>query len=294
MILQSEYCREPELLPWLAERAGIDIYCWPSNITQGEWTVFQRSKQSHELNPHSWIPCKCELQHYQFITVIKLITLTWASSTHRARITSSLSFVAGYCIWLLMSKFWTTKIKQAGITKCSVFNSSSFNWKWHYSSCKLNEIIFSRTLSCSCSDYCYLQITKQITNLNQKIMPAGWTFHVVVSALPVLFCQHHLLRDWQLLWNNVKKESTQGNVSVVHDHVQFLLLFEIYSSGSSGVLQPDGNLRAQNELSVTQDLSASRFLTLSFSLHQAQSQITLSCCECFKVIQQPWQMRELS
>lgn len=69
-------------------------------------------------------------------------------------------------------------------------------------------------------------------------------FHIVVSVLPVLLCQHHLLRDWQLLRSNAKKESTQGNVSVVQDHVQFLLLFEIYSSGSSGVLQPDRNLRA--------------------------------------------------
>lgn len=64
-------------------------------------------------------------------------------------------------------------------------------------------------------------------------------FHIVISVLPVLLYQHHLLRDWQLLWSNVKKESTQGNVSVVQDRVQFLLLFEIYSSGSSGVLQPD-------------------------------------------------------
>jgi len=91
--------------------------------------------------------------------------------------------------------------------------------------------------------------------------------------------------------NHNKEQTTQGNISVVHGHVQFLLLFETCNSSSSGALQPDGNLRARNELSLTQDLSASWFLTLSFSLHQAKSQITVSCCEFFKVTQQLWQMR---
>lgn len=84
-----------------------------------------------------------------------------------------------------------------------------------------------------------------------------------------------------------QQNSIHGNSSVVHGHVQFLLLFETCNLSSSGVLQPDGNLRARNELSLTQDLSASWFLTLSFSPHQ----ITLSCCEIFKVTQQLWLMR---
>lgn len=82
-----------------------------------------------------------------------------------------------------------------------------------------------------------------------------------------------------------QQNSIHGNSSVVHRHVQFLLLFETCNLSSSGVLQPDGNLRARNELSLTQNLSASWFLTLS------PHQITLSCCEIFKVTQQLWLMR---
>lgn len=123
------------------------------------------------------------------------------------------------------------------------------------------------------------------------------TSHWGACSTNSVLWQYHLLCGWLLFCSSTKtpnpkpNPNTQGSISVVHVPVQFLLLFKTCNSSSSGVLQADGTLRARNELSITQDLSASRFLTLSFSLQQAQSQITLSCCEFFKVTQQLWQVR---
>lgn len=144
------------------------------------------------------------------------------------------------------------------------FHLSHLETSWFISQVMWNNT-FLWALNHSLSDYYSdLQIKKLFffqprTNTNRlNILCCCYCFPSSVV------CQYNLFFGCLLLFGNVKKESTQGNVSVVHNHVQFLLLFETCNSSSSGVLQPDRNLRAQNELYLTQDLSASRFLTLSF------------------------------